>query len=33
VDKLARTQVGNLSLPADLIAGQWVAVDEEMIGL
>jgi len=33
VDKLARTQVGNLSLPADLAAGQWVAIDELAIGL
>jgi 16S rRNA pseudouridine516 synthase len=33
VDKLERTQVGNLVLPADLMAGQWVAVDEDMIGI
>jgi 16S rRNA pseudouridine516 synthase len=33
VDQLTRTQVGNLILPADLIAGQWVGVDENMIGI
>jgi 16S rRNA pseudouridine516 synthase len=33
VDKLERTQVGNLKLPTDLAAGRWVAIDEAMIGL
>jgi 16S rRNA pseudouridine516 synthase len=33
VDKLERTQVGNLRLPTDLAARQWIAIDEAMIGL